>query len=71
MKSINPDGTVTAKARRLLNILDEPLTPEEISQTLGQPIVHVKSSLREMVVSQIIHQQGERFIITEQGKEKR
>jgi len=71
MRSINPDGSVTARARSLLYLLDKPLTPEEISQKLGQPLFHVKTSLREMVLSQIIDQKGERFVITEQGREKR
>jgi len=71
MRSINPDGSVTARARSLLYLLDKPLTPEEISQKLGQPLFHVKTSLREMVLSQIIDQKGERFVITEQGRGKR
>jgi predicted transcriptional regulator len=71
MRSINPDGSVTARARTLLSLLDKPLTPEEISQKLGQPLFHVKTSLREMVHFRIINQEGERFVITEQGKEKR
>jgi hypothetical protein len=71
MRSINPDGSVTARARALLCLLDKPLTPEEISQTLGQPLYHVKTSLRELVISRIIDQMGERFVITERGREKR
>lgn len=71
MRSINPDGTVTARARALLYLLDKPLTPEEISQQLGQPLFNVRTTLREMVVSHIIAQSGERFVITEEGKEKR
>ena len=71
MWSINPDGTDTAKARALLYILDKPLTPEEISQQLGQPIFNVRTSLRKMVASHIIAQKGERFVITEEGREKK
>jgi len=71
MKSVNPDGSVTARARSLLYLLDKPLTPEEISQQLGQPLFHVKNSLHEMVLCRIIDQKGECFIITEHGKEKR
>lgn len=71
MWSVNPDGTVTAKARALLYLLDQPLTPEEISQQLGQPLFNVRTCLREMVLYRIIDQKGERFVITEQGKEKR
>ncbi|OPY14188.1 MAG: hypothetical protein A4E74_02406 [Syntrophus sp. PtaB.Bin075] len=71
MWSINQDGTVTARARALLHILDKPMTPEEISQQLGQPLFKVRTCLREMVTSRIIDQRGERFIITEEGREKR
>ncbi|OPY02951.1 MAG: hypothetical protein A4E66_02695 [Syntrophus sp. PtaB.Bin001] len=71
MRSINPDGTVTARARSLLNLLDQPLTPEEISQKLGQPLFNVRTSLREMVTSHIIDQKGSCFVITERGREKR
>jgi len=70
MACVNPDGSVTESAKALLRVLDNPLTPEEISQKLGQPLFKVRSSVREMTGAELIKDEGGRYIITEKGKEK-
>ena len=70
MACVNPDGSVTESAKALLRVLDNPLTPEVISQKLGQPLFKVRSSVREMTGAELIKDEGGRYIITEKGKEK-
>lgn len=70
MACINPDGTITGSAKDLLRvIIGEPLTPEEISKQLGQPLFKIRSSLREMVSAGLVNEEGDQYIITEKGKE--
>jgi len=70
MACVNPDGTVTESAKALLNIVQNPLTPEEISKLVGQPLFKVRSSLREMAQAELVKEEAGKFSITEKGKEK-
>ncbi|MEW5925081.1 MAG: hypothetical protein AB1746_13935 [Candidatus Zixiibacteriota bacterium] len=70
MGCVNPDGTITSSARRMLQILTEPMTPEEAARAAGQPLFKVRSSLREMVESGLIENEGDRYLITESGLQK-
>ena len=70
MACVNPDGSITESAKALLNVIDNPLTPEEISRQLGQPLFKVRSSLREMASADLIKQEDDKFVITEKGREK-
>ena len=70
MACVNPDGTVSESAKALLNIVQNPLTPEEISKQVGQPLFKVRSSLREMAQAELVREEEGKFSITEKGKEK-
>jgi len=70
MACVNPDGTVSESARALLKIVENPLTPEEISEQVGQPSFKVRSSLREMSQAELVIEEEGKFTITEKGKEK-
>jgi predicted transcriptional regulator len=70
MACVNPDGTVTASAKALLTVVQNPLTPEEISKQVGQPLFKVRGSIREMVQAELIKEEGGKFILTEKGREK-
>lgn len=70
MACVNPDGTVSESARALLKIVENPLTPEEISEQVGQPLFKVRSSLREMSQAELVREEEGKFTITEKGKEK-
>lgn len=70
MACINPDGTITESAKALLRIIGNPLTPEEISKQLGQPLFKIRSSLREMVRADLVKREGNSYTITEKGKER-
>ena len=69
MACVNPDGSLSESARKLLTVLAEPLNPEEISRKTGQPLFKVRSSLREMVDAGLISESGGRYTTTTQGKE--
>jgi predicted transcriptional regulator len=70
MACVNPDGTVTESAKALLGSIVDPLTPQEISQKVGQPLFKVRSSLREMTAAELVQEENGKFKITEKGKEK-
>ena len=70
MACVNPDGTISESAKALLNIVQNPLTPEEISKQVGQPLFKVRSSLREMAQAELVKEEAGKFSITEKGKEK-
>ncbi len=69
MACINPDGTLTKSAKALLQAIDAPLSPEEISAAIGQPLFKVRSSLREMGNAGLIIEKEGRHQITDTGKE--
>jgi len=70
MACVNADGTITATAKALLKSLETPLSAEEVSGRLGQPLFRVRSSLRELVQAGLVLAQGDRYMATEEGKRK-
>ena len=70
MGCVNPDGSITSSARKMLELLRDPLTPEEASDKSGQPLFKVRSSLREMASAGLIEQAGDRYRTTESGRAK-
>jgi predicted transcriptional regulator len=69
MACVNPDGSLSESAQKLLTVLAEPLTPEEISGKTGQPLFKVRSSIREMIDAELISETDGRYTTTPQGKE--
>jgi len=70
MPCVNPDGSITDSAKALLKVIETPLTAEEISKKAGQPLFKIRSSLREMVGAELIKEEGNKYVISESGKEK-
>jgi predicted transcriptional regulator len=70
MACVNPDGTLTASALALLEILMDPLKPEEIALRVGQPLFKVRSSLREMSGAGLLTSDGDHYVITAEGSER-
>ena len=70
MACINPDGTITESAKALLSIIHNPLTPEDISKQVGQPLFKVRSSLREMTSAELVLEEEGKYTLTEKGKER-
>ncbi len=70
MPCVNPDGSITDSAKALLKVIETHLTAEEISKKAGQPLFKIRSSLREMVDAGLINEEGNKYVISESGKEK-
>jgi predicted transcriptional regulator len=70
MACISADGTLTASARKILEALSEPATPEEIAHTTGLPLFRVRSGLREMAQTGLVEEKEGRYSLTESGKQK-
>ena len=50
MGCVNPDGTLSESALKMLRYLAEPHTPEDASAALGQPLFKVRASLPERLL---------------------
>lgn len=71
MACVNPDGSLTQSARKMLKILSEPMSPEEAAASLEQPLFKIRSSLREMVRAGMVNQTGEdKYQTSEEGLRK-
>lgn len=70
MACISADGTLTASARKILETLNNPATPEEIVHATGLPLFKVRSGLREMAQAGLIEEDGGRYHLTEAGRQK-
>ncbi|PWH19351.1 MAG: hypothetical protein DDG59_03360 [Anaerolineae bacterium] len=70
MACINPDGTLTPTALQVLKAAEQPKTAAELAQAVALPLYRVRSSLRELVGSGFLKEEGERFVLTEAGRAK-
>lgn len=70
MACVNPDGSVTASAKLMLDLLREPRTAEDAAAQAGMPLFKVRSSLREMVESGLVEMVGDQYRSTESGLAK-
>ncbi len=68
MACLSTDGKIAASGRALLELLDEPRTPEIIAKGAGNPLFMVRSSLREMVAAGLVEQRIEGFLATAAGR---
>jgi DNA-binding IclR family transcriptional regulator len=69
MACLNPDGTLTAVARRVLTALEPPAADQEVAQRADLPLYRVRASLREMGTAKLVATDGDSFRITEIGLE--
>jgi predicted transcriptional regulator len=44
------------------------LTPEEVSSKTGQPLFRVRSGLRELNNAGFVDEDGEKYVLTQNGK---
>jgi predicted transcriptional regulator len=70
MGCVNPDGSLTESARKMLKYLSEPHSPEDAAAALGQPLFKVRASLREMVESGLVFLTDDSYQSTGRGLEK-
>ena len=69
MGCVNPDGSLTDSARKMLTLLKEPHTPEDAATKAGQPLFRVRASLREMIEAGLVTRSGDVYHVTDRGRE--
>ncbi len=67
MACVNDDGSLTASAKSVLEVLKNPATDEELAPLVGQPLFKVRSSLREMEDAGLVAREGEKYRVTPEG----
>ncbi|MDD3520306.1 MAG: DUF742 domain-containing protein [Actinomycetota bacterium] len=70
MACVNADGTISATAKELLELVSEPYSVEDIAEKLKRPLYKVRVSLRELNEAGLIDKVNDKYIISEAGKEK-
>ena len=70
MACINPDGTLSPTAKKLLRSIHEPLSLVEISQRIMVPVFLLRSNIRELIGAGLVKEAGEAYQATEKGLEK-
>jgi predicted transcriptional regulator len=69
MPCVSPDGKPTTTGINTLKALkDGALSPEEVSGKTGQPLFRVRSGLRELKNSGFVEENGEKYVLTQNGK---
>jgi predicted transcriptional regulator len=69
MACINPDGTLTVVAQRVLSALTRPLTPAALAAAAGFPLYRVRGTLRETGQAGLVTETPEGFVLTDKGHE--
>ena len=69
MACINPDGTLSVVAHRVLSALTRPLAPEALAQAAGVPLYRVRGTLRETGAAGLIEQVEGGYLLTDKGRE--
>jgi len=69
MACVDPDGTLTITATRLLeNLSSGPLPPEEIMTVLKVPLFRLRASLRELAEMGLVREEGGVYYLTQEGR---
>lgn len=69
MSCINPDGSLTGTAERVLSAIEGPSKDTEIAARMSFPVYLVRSSLRELVHLGLIDHQDGQYERTALGQE--
>jgi predicted transcriptional regulator len=71
MACINPDGTLTPAAEKVLSTLDQkPASLTDIGEISGLQLYRVRSNVRELTKIGFVEEKDGKFHITEKGKSK-
>ena len=69
MGCVDPDGTLTVTATRLLETLSAgPLRAEEIMTLLKVPLFMLRGNLRELAELGLVREEGGGYHITDEGR---
>ncbi|MFH1764264.1 MAG: hypothetical protein ABIF09_08740 [Gemmatimonadota bacterium] len=71
MACIDAKGTLTPMGLLLLKgLAEQPMPPEDIAKSLGEPLFRVRGSLRELAEAELIEEEGGLYRLTEAGESK-
>jgi len=68
MGCVNPDGTMTGVAQRVLRSLEDGATVQEAAQAASVPIYRVRASLRELEQAGLAYLRDGAWTLTEEGR---
>lgn len=68
MACVNPDGTVTEMARKVLAAIGQGATAEQVAQVAGAPLYRVRATTRELVAAGLVVESGGAWTLTEAGR---
>jgi len=68
MACVNPDGSVTPTAKKILKALEHPLTVNELSEKVYLPLFVLRSSLRELTEYGFLQEAEEKYQLTDKGR---
>lgn len=71
MACINPDGSLTQTAQKVLDALKTPSAITEIAAYVGFPVYLVRSSLRDLTELGLIREADGKYALTDLGAAKR
>ena len=70
MACINPDGTLTPSAKRILSTLSSSTTIEEVARSTGSPLFRIRSSIRELLGAGLVEEKEGKYESTKLGRAK-
>lgn len=71
MACVNADGTLTTLGRRMLAaIAARSLAPDDVARLADVPLYRVRSSLRELAEAGVVVEEGGRYGLTAQGRQR-
>jgi len=70
MACINPDGSLTDSAQKVLSALKKSSKDTEVASLSNLPVYRVRSSLRELVELGFVDETGDQYSMTKAGETK-
>lgn len=68
MACVNPDGTLTESALKILDSLKNPKSPEAIADITGLPLFRIRSALRDLIAAGFVSQDNDIYNLTTEGQ---
>jgi predicted transcriptional regulator len=71
MACVRPDGTLSKPAKIIMNAMDNPITLDQLAETVDIPMYRIRSSTRELMEAGMIEQLGEdKYVVTTGGRQR-
>lgn len=68
MACINPDGTLSVAAKKILTEMQAPTTLEDVAKQTELPLYRIRSSIRIVVEAGLVEEMNGEYRITEAGQ---